>query len=879
MATLLVGPARPYTTIQAAINVTSATNDNPASRAAMDLILVDAGTYTEALDLRASWLLPVIIRGADPANRPVIASTGAAQAVRADSVYRGTAVGELTLEDLEFSGWTGAGNGVIYTTTSGLVVRRCKFTGCTSRVIRSVRGSATRYGIVDSCEFLTSGLTTGLILGDSAYTDVINCKAVCPTNVPFYYDLGGASRNIEHNSILGTWDSGGSTDVIRVTGGTARGNVVQNLGTGARYGIYEWGAGAYTENVVYGVFSTMFFGTDGGGNQNADPLFTNTATGDLTLQAGSPASRSLSRSPNTLLTILGASRSDPTDAGAYEMVLTTAVSAVTAVSGTSVKLDMSSVVASDSSWTTTGNYTITPPGGAPAITISAAVITDTDTITLTTNEHLQAGSYTLAWAGLLNITNGSSGYTGIGTAPVLSSAAAATYSTVTVTFSESMTNNAALTTAGNYTLTRSGGSTVVASVSRTNATVVVLTTATPLWSGYTYTLAASGPTDLAGNAVSAATTTFTPPTAVLASVTHATPTTVVLTFGPCALHASLDVAGNYTITWLTPFTPTAVTPTISSASAAQVGSTLVVTLTTTEHTNGSNYSVSWAGLTGVASSSSSYVGVGTAPTLPSVSVTSQTLIRLTFSEAMLATGLSTASNYTVAPTVAGGPAITVASATPGGGNSYVDLAISLGLAGKQYTVTAAATLTDVSLNPIGTRTANYTLAKTTMVSMTDTISTLVVTLGAIADPTSLTTVGSWAIARLSPLFGVTPTISSVVLNSASAPTTATLTTTNHTDGQAYRLSIISTTGVSAGYLDYVGEGLEATINVSGFYFTSTATIQVYVLSSLSWVSALLTSVTDDNTLTAVIPAQPAATVTTIRLSVGTRTVTYPYTYS
>jgi hypothetical protein len=576
----------------------------------MDLILVDPGTYNETLDLRTGWLLPLIIRAADPTNRPVITSTGATQAVRADSVYRGTAVGELTLDDLIFSGWTNASNGVIYITTSGIIVRRCKFTGCTNRIpIRTVRGSATRYGIVDSCEFLTSGLTTGLILGDSAYTDVMNNKAICPTNVPFYSDLGGASRNIEHNSVLGTWNSGGNTDVITVTGGTARGNVVQNLGTGARYGIYEWGAGAYTENVFYGTFSTMFFGTDGGGNQNANPLFTNTATGDLTLQAGSPASRSLSRSPNTLLTILGASRSDPTDAGAYEMVLTTTVSTVTAVSGTSVKLDMSSVVASDSSWTTAGNYTITPPGGAPAITVSAAVITDTDTITLTTNEHLQAGSYTLAWAGLLNITNGSFGYTGIGTAPTLSSAAAATYSTVTVTFSEDMTNNAALITAGNYTLTRSGGSTAVASVARTNATVVVLTTATPLWSGYTYTLAVSGPIDLAGNTVSAATTTFTPPTAVLASVAHAVTTTVALTFGPCATHASMAVAGNYTITRVLPHLVPAA-PTVSSAVAAQVGSTLVITLTTTAHFNTQDYQVTWSGLTGVANAYIEYEGVG-----------------------------------------------------------------------------------------------------------------------------------------------------------------------------------------------------------------------------------------------------------------------------
>ena len=390
MATLLVGPTRTYTTIQSAINVTSATNDNPASRAAMDLILVDAGTYTETLDLRAGWLLPVIIRGADAANRPIIASTGAAQAVRADSVYRGTAVGELTLEDLIFSGWTAAGNGVIYTTTSGLVVRRVKFTGCTSRVIRSVRGTATRYGIVDSCEFSTSGLTTGLILGDSAYTDVINCKAVCPTNVPFYSDLGGASRNIEHNSILGTWNSGGNTDVITVTGGTARGNVLQNLGTGARYGIYEFGAGSYIENVLYGTFATNFFGTDGGGNQVANPLFTNTGTGDLTLQGASPAIRSTARSATSLLTITGATRSDPTDAGAYEAVLDAVAPTLltaTMTSASTIVLVFSEALATAAAQTG-ANYVTSPTravtaGLSPSTTVTLTLSSATDSLQLT----------------------------------------------------------------------------------------------------------------------------------------------------------------------------------------------------------------------------------------------------------------------------------------------------------------------------------------------------------------------------------------------------------------------------------------------------------------------------------------------------------------
>ena len=407
MATLLVGPTRTYTTIQAAINVTSATNDNPASRAAMDVILIDPGTYTETLDLRASWLLPVILRGANPANRPIIASTGAAQAVRADSVYRGTAVGELTLEDLEFSGWTGAGNGVIYITTSGLVVRRCKFTGCTgARAIRTVSGSASRYGLVDSCEFVTSGATSGLIIGNSAYTQIKNCKAVCPTNVPFYSDLGGATQFVEHNSVLGTWNSGGNTDVITVSGGTARGNVVQNLGTGARYGIYEWGAGSYTENVFFGTFSTMFFGTDGGGNQNANPLFVNTGTGDLTLQLSSPAIRSLARSANTLLDIQGDSRSDPTDAGAYEMVLDVTPPTITGwarTSKTTIVLTFSEDL-NEVSAETAGNYTTSPSQSVTAVLSPANVVTLTlspgvDTVRLTVaNVTDLAGNVMASWS-------------------------------------------------------------------------------------------------------------------------------------------------------------------------------------------------------------------------------------------------------------------------------------------------------------------------------------------------------------------------------------------------------------------------------------------------------------------------------------------------
>lgn len=324
MATRTVGPGKDYSTIAAAI---LACNDNPASREAMDIVLVDPGTYNEMLDfqsLSGGWQIPCIVRAADPTNRPIITSTGAAQAVQGGAAYRGSSAGETTLEDLVFSGWTNATNGVCYFGGAiGTVIRRCKFTGNTNRVcIRWVSSTSARLGIVDSCEFDTSGASgngaNGLVFAWGTLTVVKNCKAICPTNVQFLYEPIGGPGVVEHNSILGTWNSGASCKVITAVG-TVRGNIIQNLGTGGSHAIDATG-GTYTENIAFGTFSTRFAGTDGGGNQNVDPLFTDTGTGDLTLQATSPAIGSLARSANTLLDILGVSRNDPTDAGAYMYV-------------------------------------------------------------------------------------------------------------------------------------------------------------------------------------------------------------------------------------------------------------------------------------------------------------------------------------------------------------------------------------------------------------------------------------------------------------------------------------------------------------------------------------------------------------------------------
>lgn len=322
MATRTVGPGKDYATIASAI---LACNDNPASRDAMDIVLVDPGTYNEMLDLQSlsgGWQIPCIIRGADPDNRPVITSTGAAQAVLGGGAYRGSAVGETTFEDLIFSGWTNASNGVIYLPGAvGCVIRRCKFVGNTGRMcIRWCGSTASRWGIIDSCEFLTSGTTglgaNGMIFAYGVNTVVKNNIAVCPNNVQFLYETISGPGVFEHNSIIANLNTGGTAAVYMV--GSFRGNLIKNLGSTAAYGVYNSG-GTNTENFINGTFTTRYTGTDGGGNLSDDPLFVNTGSGteDLQLQETSPAIGSLSRSANTLLDFLGNSREDPTDAGAY----------------------------------------------------------------------------------------------------------------------------------------------------------------------------------------------------------------------------------------------------------------------------------------------------------------------------------------------------------------------------------------------------------------------------------------------------------------------------------------------------------------------------------------------------------------------------------
>ena len=89
----------------------------------------------------------------------------------------------------------------------------------------------------------------------------------------------------------------------------------------------------------------------------------------------------------------------------------TTITSAQSVGLTRVRLWLAVTVPSDSTWTTPGNYTITPSGGAAAVTVSAAAVGhDGSYIDLTTTAHTASGAYSVAWTGLTGVTAGSDAY-------------------------------------------------------------------------------------------------------------------------------------------------------------------------------------------------------------------------------------------------------------------------------------------------------------------------------------------------------------------------------------------------------------------------------------------------------------------------------------
>jgi hypothetical protein len=499
MATYPVGASKTYTTIQAAITAAGAAVDYDAQ------IPVDAGTYTADFTLHTrvpgSHSMPVHVYAADTANRPVIVPAGGGYNITASNGQHADAGTRFPVfRDLIWSGGTNTnalvnasgGNpmhfiGCDFLSLTKIVfryanagvsharrweIRKCRFDACTGGEV--VSAADVGYGLIEGCRFRhTSG----------AYSMVL-----CTTS----------SNWLAYNNSVSSTAGGGYLFQVREAWNNAV-HVVSSspLKLFVVNGVYDY-------NVFNWAGSNS--GTNGGhNNASGVPGFANPTTGDYSITAASPCYNTGSTLADVTTDYLGTARPQGVapDVGAYELIATATVSTVTVLGPTSVRLNLSASVASDATWAATGNYTLTSGTGA-AVTVSAAAASGNpgSSITLTTTEHTNGATYTVAWAGLLNVTSGSTTYTGQGTSPTISSAAFTGAATMRVVFSEAMGNNAALTTASNYTLTPTAGVGFnPTAVTRINSTAVDLTVDRQLGAA-TGTLAVSGPTDLGGNAPS-----------------------------------------------------------------------------------------------------------------------------------------------------------------------------------------------------------------------------------------------------------------------------------------------------------------------------------------------------------------------------------------
>jgi hypothetical protein len=331
------------------------------------------------------------------------------------------------------------------------------------------------------------------------------------------------------------------------------------------------------------------------------------------------------------------------------------VASAVATGPNSVTVTYTKQMLNDAQLTNAGNYVFT--GGVVAQTVTR---TGATTVSVTTTEMIQGQGYTVTVS-----TNGprdqegnfvaagfnSANFAGVGTPPTVLDATALNSTTVRVTYSENMLNNAALVNILNYTITKSGGGNLtVLSASRVNATTVNLTTA-EMQNAINYTVAVTvgGPADLAGNFVSGVANSDTfagigvKPTVVSAVATSTT--TVTVTFSEnMAANAALSLAANYT------FNNGLATSSVSvvNGSTIQLTTNSIVTDTVYTLTVSTTGPTDSAGNTVAAGSNTAQFVLPSAnPQVLSAAVQSSTVVRVTFNKAMQNNAaLTTAGNYT-----------------------------------------------------------------------------------------------------------------------------------------------------------------------------------------------------------------------------------------
>ncbi len=420
-------------------------------------------------------------------------------------------------------------------------------------------------------------------------------------------------------------------------------------------------------------------------------------------------------------TDLAANHVDPAhnSAGFTGIGVAPQVSSAAAMDSTTVRVVFDEDMTDDAALVNAANYTFT--GGGAALTATSVVRIDATTVDVSVNEMTDGAAYTahvetgasgptdLA-ATHVDPAHNSAGFTGIGVAPQVSSAAAMDSTTVRVVFDEDMTDDAALVNAANYTFTGGGVALTASGVARVNATTVNVTI-NEMTDGAAYTVyvetGVGGPLDLASHYVdpshNGAGFTGMGMAPEVSSATATDNTTVRVVFSEAMTNdAALVNTANYT------FTGGGVP--LTAASVARVdASTVAVTIN--EMTGGVGYTIHVeTGLSGPtdlvsnhidpAHNGAGFTGGGDPPHVVSATTVGSTTVQVLFNEPMTDDGaLIALANYTF---TGGGVALT-ASSVLRVGEAAVDVTVNEMTDGAAYTAhvaTGPAGPTDLVLNHV-----------------------------------------------------------------------------------------------------------------------------------------------------------------------------------
>lgn len=798
MATYQVGPARTYTTIQAAINAAAADLD--------PYIPIDAGTYNEVLDLKKASggrVVPVYLYAADPNNKPVVSGAGlsAGQALLANSAIATGATERPRFVNLIFDGWDLTRvSYCFYTAGTGPSIRvyYCTFRSGDAPVFQNLRGpSGPDRSILYGCRFVDTGQP--IHAENGTYGLVARCyfkpnpNTLCVHNDRSGWYIYNNSAYVNNNGAYGVFRG---QDII--------GNVI-HAHTNNPWFAYNC-TGTYDYNRLYGTVSSNT-GTNGGHNTSgADPLFVSPSTGNLDIQVGSPCIDASTTLTDAAIDIYGVTAPSGAayDQGAHELVATTTVTSITVLGPTSIRLNLAASMASDSSWATAGNFTITPGSGA-AVTVTAAAASGNpgSSITLTTSEHTNADTYNVAWSGLTNITSGNSNYTGQGTAPTISAVSMTSPTNVSVTFSEPMLNESQLTTPGNYTFAGNGSSFHPTLVTRVDSTHVTLSLGQGC-GGATDTLTVSGPRDLAQNVCSDSESFTVYQTSVSSAVASTTWTgyKIRLTLADATYRDASWAGATVTVSGPTSVTPVYVTPS---------SSTSYIDYTVGEMLQGGSYTVSWSGLVGVADGSIGFTGVGVSPTVSSITAPSSTQVQITWAEAMKdETALVAAGNYVFTPSL---NVVSVARTS----STVVTLTTAAQVPGQPYDL-AINGPRDLALNVAALSLSDAVSGyPTTVTSVTASANRLRVAFAAsVGVPDALLDPTNYAVNRVAPLKDASVDVTVLAVTASGNPAAyVDLTTSDQSLTQAYELVWAGIGSAVDGDLPFSGVAVHQHVSVTG----------------------------------------------------------------